>query len=120
LHDNRYEVLISETAVCRTFGIRKKDYRIEKLEYPSEESSWYTLQRTSIRKDRIDHSELTYGAIIGSAILYDVKQYKKKTELEIDRTKPLADIKKFGFCRYGFMIKNSHRLRIICHYNNKA
>jgi hypothetical protein len=26
-------VLISETAVCRTFGIRKKDYRIEKLEY---------------------------------------------------------------------------------------
>jgi hypothetical protein len=106
--------------VCRTFGIRKKDYRIEKLEYPSEESSWYTLQRTSIRKDRIDHSELTYGAIIGSAILYDVKQYKKKTELEIDRTKPLADIKKFGFCRYGFMIKNSHRLRIICHYNNKT
>jgi hypothetical protein len=35
-------VLISETTVCRTFGIRKKDYRIEKLEYPSEENSWYT------------------------------------------------------------------------------
>ena len=60
----------------------------------------------------IDYKKLVQGAIIGSAIMYDVKQYKKKTELEIDRTKPLADIKKFGFSRYGFMIKNSHRLRI--------
>jgi hypothetical protein len=32
-------------------------------------------------------------AIIGSAILYDVKQYKKKTELEKDRNKHYADIK---------------------------
>jgi hypothetical protein len=60
----------------------------------------------------IDHNVLTYGAIIGSAILYDVKQYKNKSELEMDRTKHFADIKKFGFCRYGFIIKNSHRLRM--------
>jgi hypothetical protein len=30
----------------------------------------------------IDHNKLTRGAIIGSAVLYNVKQYKNKTELE--------------------------------------
>ena len=55
---------------------------------------------------------LTRGAIIGTAILCDVKQYKNKTELEIDKNKHYADIQKFGFCRYGFIIKNAHRLRI--------
>ncbi len=43
--------------------------------------------------------------------MYDVKQYRNKTELERDRNKHLADIEKFGFCKYGFMIKNAHRLR---------
>jgi hypothetical protein len=33
------------------------------------------------------------GVIIGSAILYDIKQYKKKTEREKDRNKHYADIK---------------------------
>ena len=41
----------------------------------------------------IDYKKLVQGAIIGSAILYDVKQYKKKTELEKDRNKHYADIK---------------------------
>jgi ASCH domain len=59
----------------------------------------------------IDYNKLTCGAIIGSAVLYDVKQYRNKTELEVDKNKHLADIKKFGFRRYGFMIKNAHRFR---------
>ena len=59
----------------------------------------------------IDYNKLTRGAIIGSAVLYDVKQYRNKTELEVDKNKHLADIKKFGFRRYGFMIKNAHRFR---------
>jgi hypothetical protein len=29
----------------------------------------------------IDYKKLMQGGIIGTAILYDVKQYKKKTEL---------------------------------------
>jgi predicted transcriptional regulator len=45
----------------------------------------------------IDYSKVTRGAIIGSAVLYDVKQYRNKTELELDKNKHLADIKKFGF-----------------------
>ena len=67
----------------------------------------------------IDHNMLTLGAIIGTAVLYDVKQYKNKTELEIDKNKHYADIKKFGFCKYGFMIKNAHRLRSLIPYLGK-
>jgi hypothetical protein len=58
-----------------------------------------------------DHNELAYGAIIGTAVLYNVKRYKNKRELELDKNKHFADIKKFGFCRYGFMINRSYRLR---------
>jgi hypothetical protein len=49
----------------------------------------------------IDHNKLTRGAIIGSAVLYDIKKYKSKTELELDKNKHFADIKKFGSCKYG-------------------
>jgi predicted transcriptional regulator len=59
----------------------------------------------------IDYNKVTRGAIIGSAVLYDVKQYRNKLDLELDKNKHLADIKKFGFRRYGFMIKNAHRFR---------
>jgi hypothetical protein len=59
----------------------------------------------------IDYNNLTLGAIIGSALLYDVKQYRNKIELELDKNKHLADIEEFGFCRYGFMIKNTRRFK---------
>jgi hypothetical protein len=70
----------------------------------------------NIDKERSDflgigHKKLICGAIIGSAVLYDVKQYRNKTELELDKNKHLADIKRFGFRRYGFMIKNAYRFR---------
>lgn len=58
----------------------------------------------------VDYKMLTYGAIIGTAILFDVKQYKNKAELEIDKNKHYADIKNFGFRKYGFMVKNAKRL----------
>jgi ASCH domain len=58
----------------------------------------------------IDYNMLTRGAIIGTVVLYDVKQYNHKTEFEIDKNKHYADIKKFGSCKYGFMVKNSDRL----------
>jgi ASCH domain len=62
----------------------------------------------------IDHDMLTYGAIIGAAVLYNVKLYKNKTQLEMDINKHYADIEKFGFCKYGFMIKNARRFRSSC------
>ena len=62
---------------------------------------------------------LIRGAIIGSAVLYDVKQYKNKTELEMDKNKHYADVEKFGFCKYGFMINNAHRLQSSNPYRGK-
>jgi hypothetical protein len=70
----------------------------------------------NVDKDRskslgIDHNKLIRGAIIGTAVLYDVKEYKRKTELETDENGHYADINKFGFRKYGFMVKNAKRLR---------
>ena len=62
---------------------------------------------------------LTYGAIIGAAILYNVKLYKNKTQLEMDKNKHYADIEKFGFYKYGFMIKNARRFRSSIPYPGK-
>ena len=56
---------------------------------------------------------LIQGAIIGIALLYDVKRYKNKVELEADYYKHYADTKKFGSCTYGFMVKNANRLNPI-------
>jgi ASCH domain len=67
----------------------------------------------------IDHVMLTCGAIIGAAVLYDVKVYKNKTQIEMDKNKHCADIEKFGFCKYGFMIKNARRLRSSIPYPGK-
>ncbi len=59
----------------------------------------------------INYKMLTHGTIIGTALLYNVKQYKSKAELEKDKNKHYTNIKKFGFCEYGFMVKNAHRFR---------
>lgn len=48
---------------------------------------------------------------IGTAILYDVKEYKSEAEFVKDRNKHYADIKKFGSYRFGFMVRNAHRFR---------
>lgn len=59
----------------------------------------------------IDYRMLTQGAIIGIALLYDVKQYKNRAELEIDYYKHYADTMKIGSFKYGFMVKNANRLQ---------
>jgi hypothetical protein len=58
----------------------------------------------------IDHTKLSKGAIIGTADLYDVKEYKSKAEFVKDKNKHYADIKKFG-SKYGFMVRNAYRFR---------
>jgi ASCH domain len=64
----------------------------------------------------IDCAKLSTGAIIGTAILYNVKGYESKAEFERDKNKHCADIKKFGSYKYGFMIRNAHRLRAVLPY----
>jgi ASCH domain len=58
----------------------------------------------------INFTKLTKGAIIGTAILFDVKEYKSKADFGKDNNKHYADIKKVGPYRYGFMVKEAHRL----------
>ena len=38
----------------------------------------------------IDYAKLTAGAIIGTAILYDVKEYKRNSDFEKDKNKHYA------------------------------
>ena len=90
-------MLISKTTICRSFGIGKK---IIVLRNWNTKLTGKFLIHASIYIDNgrseslgIDYKKLVQGAIIGSAILYDIKQYKKKTEREKDRNKHYADIK---------------------------
>ena len=46
------------------------------------------------------------GAIIGKAVLYDVKVYKSKKDFLADRSKHLAPERYFDH-NYGFMIKDA-------------
>jgi hypothetical protein len=54
----------------------------------------------------IDHTKLSKGAIIGTAELYYVKEYKSNAEFVKDKNKHYTDIKKFG-SKYGFMVRNA-------------
>jgi hypothetical protein len=62
------------------------------------------------KMNKIDPESLTTGAIIGKAILYNVKYYKSRKLFLQDRGKHLAGIKYFDH-RYGFLIKNAKRFR---------
>src|SRR5712691_8103962 len=57
----------------------------------------------------INYTKLSTGAIIGTAILYNVILYKSEAEFERDKNKHYADINKFGSYKYGFMVKNANR-----------
>ncbi len=59
----------------------------------------------------IDYTKLNKGAIIGTADLYDVKQYTNNSDFEKDKNKHYADIKKFGSYKFGFMVRDAHRFR---------
>jgi hypothetical protein len=59
----------------------------------------------------IDYTKLSKGAIIGTAILYDVKEYESKAEFVKDMNKHYADIMKFDSYKFGFMVRNVHRFR---------
>ncbi|HYY51101.1 MAG TPA: ASCH domain-containing protein, partial [Nitrososphaeraceae archaeon] len=45
----------------------------------------------NIDKERLDFLALIIILYIGPALLYDVKQYRNKIELELDKNKHLAD-----------------------------
>jgi hypothetical protein len=54
---------------------------------------------------------LDIGAILGTATLHDVKEYKNRIEFERDRNRHFADFKNFANYHYGFIIRSAKRFR---------
>jgi len=57
----------------------------------------------------VNYTKLSTGSIIGTAILYNVKEYKSEADFKKDKNKHYADIKKFSSYKYGFIVKKALR-----------
>jgi len=71
-----------------------------------------TIDIKSCERLDMDSKKFTIGAIIGSAFLYDVKEYSYQQEFERDRHKHLSVVTKYfeGY-KYGFLIRNAKMLK---------
>jgi hypothetical protein len=68
----------------------------------------------------IEIDNLTKGAIIGSAFLYDVKEYKNQEEFNKDKQKHFSIISKyFDEYKYGFLIKDAKMFKLSIPYSGK-
>ena len=64
--------------------------------------------------------KLTKGAIIGSAFLYDVKEYKNQEEFNKDKQKHFSVISKyFDGYKYGFLIKDARMFKTSVSYSGR-
>ncbi len=68
------------------------------------------IRKEDCKKLKIEE-ELTTGAIIGKAEIYDVKKYQSTKEIQNDKNKHFSS-KKFQEKMYGFILKNPKPLRI--------
>ena len=60
----------------------------------------------------IDIDKLTIGAIIGSAFLYDFKEYSNQEEFNKDKQKHFSIVTKyFDGYKYGFLIRNARMFK---------
>ena len=68
----------------------------------------------------IDIDKLTIGAIIGSAFLYDFKEYSNQEEFNKDKQKHFSLVTKyFDGYKYGFLIKNARLFKKSIPYRGK-
>jgi len=98
------ELLVSgkKTIELRTWNTK---FRGEFLVHASKK-----MDKEAFEKNRIDPDSLIVGAIIGKAILFDVKFYKNRNLFLKDRSKHLAATK-YSDHRYGFLIRAARRFR---------
>jgi hypothetical protein len=68
------------------------------------------IDKEACEMNRIDPDSLTVGAIIGKAILFDVKFYKNRNLFLKDKSKHLAGTK-YSDHPYGFLIRGARRFR---------
>ena len=68
----------------------------------------------------IDIDKLTLGAIIGSAFLYDFKEYSNQEEFNKDKQKHFSIVTKyFDGYKYGFLIRNARMFKKSIPYPGK-
>ena len=68
----------------------------------------------------IDIDKLTIGAIIGSAFLYDFKEYSNQEEFNKDKQKHFSIVTKyFDGYKYGFLIRNARMFKKSVPYPGK-
>ena len=68
----------------------------------------------------IDIDKLRKGSIIGSAFLYNVKEYKSQEEFNKDKQKHLSIIRRyFDGYKYGFLIKDARMFKKSIPYSGK-
>jgi hypothetical protein len=69
----------------------------------------------------IDIDKLTIGAIIGSAFLYDFKEYSNQEEFNKDKQKHFSIVTKyFDGYKYGFLIRNARLFKKSIPYRGKS
>lgn len=93
----------------KTIELRKwnSSFRAEFLIHASKNIDIESCERLDMNSNNF-----TIGAIIGSAFLYDVKEYSNEQEFEKDRHKHFSVITKYfeGY-RYGFFIRDAKMLK---------
>jgi predicted transcriptional regulator len=66
------------------------------------------IDKDACKVHGVDISSLTNGAIVGSAVLYDVKLYQSKKEFIADQSKHFAT-STYSANKYGFLLSNAKR-----------
>ena len=95
-----HEMFIFKTAICRTMVSGKKTIELRKWntkfrgKFLIHASKQFDKEMASSLN--INYTKLSKGVIIGTAELYDVKQYNNNPDFEKDKYKHYANIKKFG------------------------
>ena len=67
-----------------------------------------TIYSKACKLYNIDISSLITGAIVGSALLYDVKLYQSEREFMADQSKHFA-VSTYSEPTYGFLLSNTKR-----------
>ena len=101
----------------KTIELRKWNtkFRGEFLIHASKNIDMQSCERLDI-----DIDKLTIGAIIGSAFLYDIKEYSNQEDFNKDKQKHFSIISKYleGY-KYGFLIRNSKKFKKPIIYSGK-
>ena len=101
----------------KTIELRKWNtkFRGKFLVHASKNIDMEACERLDIN---IDNSRK--GAIIGSAFLYDVKEYKNQEEFNKDKQKHFSIISKyFDGYKYGFLVKDARMFKKLIPYSGK-